>query len=168
MSRGPALHPIERSVLRALADIDHVQADLLVTGTGLSIDQTRRGIEWLKFKNLISIYESSTPKVYLASEGVKAAKSGLPERRLVNAVKEGKNTIEKVLASGALKNEEVNAAIAGARRNQWIRLVEGKMAATALAENRSPEEIFLANLKGGEDVAKLNDKEKKGFESLKK
>lgn len=168
MSSAPALHPIERSILKALSDKDHIQAELLTIGTGLSIDQIRRGIEWLKFKNLISINESSTTKLYLASEGAIAAKSGLPERRLVNAVKEGKNTIEQVLASGAVKNEEVNAAIAGARRNGWIQLVEGKMVVTPVAEKQSSEELFLANLKDGVDVVKLAAEEKKGFESLKK
>ena len=168
MSSAPAIHPIERSILKALSDKDHVQTELLTIGTGLSMDQIRRGIEWLKFKNLVSIDESSTTKLYLASEGAIAAKSGLPERRLVNAVKEGKNTIEQVLASGALKNEEVNAAIAGARRNGWIQLVEGKMVVTPLEEKQSSEELFLANLKDGVDVVKLAAEEKKGFESLKK
>jgi phenylalanyl-tRNA synthetase alpha chain len=168
MSSAPALHPIERSILKALANNDHAQAEQLTIGTGLSIDQVRRGIEWLKFKNLISITESSTSKVYLASEGVAAAMNGLPERRLVNAVKGGMSTIEQVLAGGALKNDEVNAAIAGARRNQWIQLVEGRMVVTALAEKQSPEETFLASVKGDEEVAKLNDEEKKSLESLKK
>src|SRR6266511_4542648 len=149
MSGAPAFHPIERSILKALSNNEYVQVDSLVASTDLSIDQIRRGVEWLKFKNLISINESSTQRVYLASEGIAAAKNGLPERRLVNAVKEGKVTIAEVLGSGSIKNEEVNAAIAGARRNQWIRLVEGKMAPTALTEKQSPEERFLANLKSG-------------------
>lgn len=167
MSSAPALHPIERSILKALANNDS-RADSLAAITGLSIDQVRRGIEWLKFKNLISIDESSTSKVYLASEGVAAAAAGLPERRLVNAVKEGKAAIGEVLATGAIKNEEVNAAIAGARRNQWIQLVEGKMTATALAEKQSAEETFLANLKGGTEVARMTEGEKKILEQLKK
>lgn len=168
MSSAPALHPIERSILRALANSDSRAVDSLVVSTGLSIDQVRRGIEWLKFKNLISVDESSTPKVHLASEGMAAAATGLPERRLVNAVKQGKTTIGEVLASGAIKNEEVNAAIAGARRNQWIQLVEGKMTATAMAEKQSAEENFLANLKGGTEIAKMTEDEKKILEQLKK
>lgn len=134
----------------------------------MSIDQVRRGIEWLKFKNLISIKESSTSKVYLASEGIAAAANGLPERRLVNAVKEGKTTIQEILAGGAIKDEEVNAAIAGARRNQWIQLVEGKMSATALADKQSAEETFLANLKDWTEVSKMTEGERKIFDQLKK
>src|SRR5215212_5793203 len=157
MSRGPAFHPIEQSILRSLSDNDHVRVDSLVASTGLSIDQIRRGVEWLKFKNLISIKESSTQRVFLASGGITAAKNGLPERRLVISLKEDKVTIAEVTASGAITNEEINAAIAGARRNQWIQLVEGKMAPTPFTAKQSPEEGFLKKMRGGEEIAKLTE-----------
>jgi phenylalanyl-tRNA synthetase alpha chain len=176
MSSTPptAFHPIERSILNSLSNNEHVEAHSLAASTGLSIDQIRRGIEWLKFKNLISIEESSTQRVFAASGGMEAAKKGLPERRLVNSLKEGNITISEVLASGAIKNEEINAAIAGARRNQWIQLVEGKMVPTSLAVNKSPEETFIENLKraggegGGLQISKLTEEEKRVLELLKK
>jgi phenylalanyl-tRNA synthetase alpha chain len=169
MSAGsPALHPIEKAILKALSNNDLQPVERLAGLTGLEMDQVRRGIEWLKFKNFILVNESSNYRVHLASEGEAVTAKGLPERRLVNAVREGKSTVGDVLANGAIKNEEVNAAIAGARRNQWIQLVEGKMVATAQAENQSPEEILLANLKGGTDPAKLSDEEKRVLEQLKK
>ncbi|HEY6756037.1 MAG TPA: phenylalanine--tRNA ligase subunit alpha [Nitrososphaera sp.] len=168
MSRGPAFHPIEQSILRSLSDNDYVRVDSLVASTGLSIDQIRRGVEWLKFKNLISIKESSTQRVILASGGLIAAKNGLPERRLVNSLKEGKETIAEVLASDAIKNEEINAAIAGARRNQWVQLVEGKMTPTPFTAKQSPEERFLENLKEGEEIAKLTEEEKRVLEQLRR
>ena len=168
MSRGPAFHPIEQSILRSLSDNDYVRVDSLVASTGLSIDQIRRGVEWLKFKNLVSIKESSTQRVILASEGLIAAKNGLPERRLVNSLKEGKQTIAEVLASDAIKNDEINAAIAGARRNQWVQLVEGKMTPTQFTAKQSPEERFLENLKEGEEIAKLTEEEKRVLEQLRR
>lgn len=167
MSNAPALHPIERSILRALANNDS-RAESLATTTGLSIDQVRRGIEWLKFKNLISISESSHSTVRLAPGGTVAATGGLPERRLANAVKEGKSTIGEVLASGAIKNDEINAAIAGARRNQWVQLVEGRMQATAFAEKQSPEEALLGKLGSAVDAAQLTEEERRTLEQLKK
>src|ERR687892_366840 len=170
-----AFHPIELSILNSLSNNDHVGAHSLAASTGLSIDQIRRGIEWLKFKNLISIEESSTQRVFAASEGMAALQKGLPERRLVNSLKEGKITISEVLASGAIKNEEINAAIAGARRNQWIQLVEGKMVPTPLAAKKSPEETFIENLLkreeggGGLQISKLTEEEeKRALELLRK
>src|ERR671913_396840 len=168
MSSAPTFHPIERSILNSLSNNDHVRAESLVASTGLSIDQIRRGIEWLKFKNLISIKESSTQRVFVASEGMAAAKNGLPERRLVNSLEEGKHTIPEVLASGAIKNEEINAAIAGARRNHWIQLVEGRMIATPYTTMQSPEERVIEKLKGGVEISKLAEDEKHVLEQLKK
>ena len=170
MSSAPeAFHPIERTILTSLSKNVHVGAHSLAASTGLSIDQIRRGIEWLKFKNLISIEESSTQRVFAAPEGIAASQKGLPERRLVNSLKEGKVTISEVLASGAIKNEEINAAIAGARRNQWIQLVEGKMVPTPLTAKKSPEEMFIENLKGGGiEISKLTEEEKRVLEQLKK
>ena len=168
MTTTQAFHSIERSILNSLSNQDNVRADSLVTSTDLSMDQIRRGIEWLKFKNLISVEQISTPRVLVTSQGMEEAKKGLPERRLVNSLKQGNATIAQVLASGAIKNEEINAAIAGARRNQWIQLIEGKMIPTPLANEQSPEETFIANIGGGREIAKLTKTEKDVLEQLKK
>ncbi len=169
MNNVSTLHPIERSILRVLANNDAISIEILAKMTNLEVDQVRRGVEWLKFKKLISINESSNSRVFLSLEGSTTRISGLPERRLVNAVREGKNTIREILAWGAIRNEETNAAIAGAKRNQWIQFEEGKMIATALAENKSQEEVFLDKLdSNGIDITKLNDEEKKVFEQLKR
>ena len=166
---APALHPIERAILKALVNRESIAADLIATSTGLAMDQVRRGIEWLKFKNFISVIESSGSNVYLTAEGALAKTDGLPERRLVNAVKEGKNTTGEILANNILKGEELNAAIANARRNQWIQFAEGgKMAATVLSEEKSLEEIFLSGMQDGLDAKDLSEEQKKGLESLKR
>ena len=168
MSDASTLHPIERALLKALAGGQSIRDDLLASVTGLAIDQVRRGIEWLKFKNLITISESARSKIHLTSEGTSASQSGLPERKLVNAIKEGKDTVAAVVSNGVLKNDEVNAAIAGAKRNQWIQFIEGgRIAVTNLADNPSAEEVFLKNFNPDSDSA-LPDKEKRGLELLKK
>jgi phenylalanyl-tRNA synthetase alpha chain len=168
MSSAPALHPIERSILKILDKHDLQTPANLSERTGLDIDQVRRGIEWLKFKNLISIEESSRSTIQLASEGKAAAVNGLPERRLANAVKQGKSTIGEIVASGTIKNDEINAAIAGARRNQWIQLAEGKMQATALTGKQSSEEALLARLGSAADISQLSEDERRTLEQLKK
>jgi phenylalanyl-tRNA synthetase alpha chain len=73
-----------------------------------------------------------------------------------------------VLAAGAIKNEEINAAIAGARRNQWIQLEEGTMLATAHAQKQSPEEALLAKIAGTIDSAQLTSEERRTLEQMKK
>jgi phenylalanyl-tRNA synthetase alpha chain len=168
MTSVHALHPIERSILNSLSSSNHIPVGSLVANTGLPVDQIRRGTEWLKFKGLIFIEQISTQRVFITSEGIEAAKNGLPERRLVNSLKEGYVTLAQVLASGAIKNEEINAAIAGARRNQWIQLIDGKMIPTPFAATQSPEEIFLENMREAIEVSKLTEEEKRALEQLKK
>jgi phenylalanyl-tRNA synthetase alpha chain len=168
MTSVHTLHPIERSILKSLSGSDHIPVRSLAANTGLPIDQVRRGIEWLKFKRLIVIEQISTQRVFMTSEGVEASKNGLPERRLVNSLKEGNVTLGQVLASGAIKNEEINAAIAGARRNQWIQLIDGKIISTPFAATQSPEEIFLENMREGVDVSKLTEEQKRALEQLRK
>lgn len=167
-SDATALHPIERAILKALAQGEQDSVERLAKDTGLSTDQVRRGIEWLKFKGLIAIDESSTFAVSLDAEGRGAAQFGLPERRFVRAVREGKDTIAKVLASGMLRDEEVNAAVAGARRNQWIQFGEaGTISANQAPQ--SPEEFALAKLDNGSiDESQLTGQEKQGLALLKK
>jgi phenylalanyl-tRNA synthetase alpha chain len=167
-SDAAALHPIERAILKALAQGDSDSIEGLSGTAGLSADQARRGVEWLKFKGLITVSESSTFAVSLDAEGRGAAQFGLPERRLVRAVKEGKDTMAKVLASGALRGGEVNAAVAGARRNQWIQFGEGG-AIAAMYAPQSPEEVALARLvRGNVDESQLSAQEKEGLALLKK
>ncbi len=168
MTSTQALHPIERAILKTLSDNDNVLVESLVTSTGLSIDQIRRGIEWLKFKGLIEVKQISTQRVFITPEGIEAAKNGLPERRLVNSLKGGNVTLAQVLASGAIKNEEINAAIAAARRNQWVQLMEGKIVPTPFAAKLSAEEIFLQNIRNGIEVSKLTEEEKRTLEQIKK
>lgn len=167
-SDAAALHPIERAILKTLSQGEQASIEALAGASGLSADQARRGVEWLKFKGLIAVAESSTFAISLDAEGRGAAQFGLPERRLVRAVKEGRDTMAKVLASGALKGDEVNAAVAGARRNQWIQFGQGGTISSAQAP-QSPEELALARLaRGSADESQLSDQEKAGLALLKK
>ncbi|MDQ3836256.1 MAG: phenylalanine--tRNA ligase subunit alpha [Thermoproteota archaeon] len=168
MTTAEAFHPIERSILYALSHNDNASIDSLVANTGLSIDQIRRGIEWLKFKNLISVEQISRQRVLVAPSGLHATKNGLPERRLVNSLKKGKVNITEVLAAGEIKNEEINAAIAGARRNHWVELVQGKMIPTPFADNQSPEERFLKKIIPGVEISELAQEDRDVLEGIRK
>jgi phenylalanyl-tRNA synthetase alpha chain len=170
-----ALHPIEKSILKALANNEHIWADLLTIGTGLSIDQVRRGIEWLKFKNLISMTEKSEPEIVLLANGQKAKDKRLPERRLAAAVEQNSKTINDILASGELDKDEINAAIKAAKDNNWITIEGGKVKRIAeiheLVRN-SHEERFINKFKiSGKNSmpeSEFDEEERKGFELLSK
>ena len=97
----PSLHPIERKILLLLSSRPTQSAEINTITKELSmpIDQVRRGIEWLKFKNLVKIVtETSTYLSTLLKEGTSEAK--LPERKIVELFsKIGGDSIDiKVLA----------------------------------------------------------------------
>ena len=62
-------HEIEKKIIRLLNDNPKLSPEKIGISTGLTPDQVRRGIEWLKLKNLANIEESilkvekSIPKV---------------------------------------------------------------------------------------------------------
>jgi phenylalanyl-tRNA synthetase alpha chain len=171
------LHPIEKSLLERLAISDRISVEKLVEMSDLSIDQVRRGIEWLKFKKLVSSADRSFTVISLGVIGFKAAKEGLPERRLVNTIEKGNKTMASVLKSGILRSDELNAAIAVAKRNHWIEFAQMQnedkiFIVTAAAHYLSSEEKLLQKLvkldNNSIEVSELTHEEKQAFDLLKR
>ena len=162
------LHPIEHKIIRKLRDSTGLTYDELVSGTQLTIDQVRRGLEWLKYKNLIEIKESEIFFVSLGKNGKDALERGLPERRLVNYLAQQKVcTFEE--ARTVLPESELNAAIANARKNEWVEIKRGDGSNTiSLMDqiNISTEEVLLSILKSKIRLDEIKDKAT--LESLKK
>ncbi|MCA2003760.1 MAG: phenylalanine--tRNA ligase subunit alpha, partial [Candidatus Nitrosotenuis sp.] len=78
------LHPIEKTIIKLLKTVPSLTEQEIAEKSSLSADQTRRGIEWLKLKNLANVVESEELFVSLGKNGVVARQEGLPERKLVN------------------------------------------------------------------------------------
>nr|AFK25008.1 phenylalanyl-tRNA synthetase, alpha subunit [uncultured archaeon] len=111
------LHPIEKSIIKLLKSAQSLTEEQIAEKTNLSIDQTRRGIEWLKLKNLAIVTESEKSFVKLGKNGLAAKQDGFPERKLVNLIANQPmqfSELEKKLAG------EINIAIANAKKNDWI------------------------------------------------
>ena len=64
------LHPIEQKLLKTLLAKQNLSPEELHEISKLSIDQVRRGIEWLKFKNLVSVVDTEKNFVTLGKRGV--------------------------------------------------------------------------------------------------
>ncbi len=121
------LHPIEQKILRSLLKKQNLTPEELSQKTELSIDQVRRGIEWLRFKELIKVNESEKQFVSLGNRGIEASEKGLPERQLVNYLSSLFGfSCEMGEAKNQLKNE-FNAAIANAKKNGWIEIHENRI-----------------------------------------
>lgn len=141
------LHPIEYQILKALLEKQNLTPDELSEKTKLSIDQVRRGIEWLKFKELIRVNESQKNSVVLGKRGSETLEKGLPERRLVNFLKSAVGySCEINQAKDNLKND-FNPAIANAKKNHWIEIYENRILLKGYHDSTPEEKIikFIAS-----------------------
>lgn len=162
------LHPIEHKIIKTLKQTPNITHDELAKNAQLAIDQVRRGLEWLKYKNLIEIHESETFFASLGKNGKESLEKGLPERKLVNYLaKHRVCTFEG--ARTALLESEFNAAISNARQNGWIEITKSQNTnIISLRDNitKSPEEELLSILVNKTPVSEI--KNKYALESLKK
>jgi len=77
------LHPIEKQIIKSLKETKSSTPEKLAESTKLSIDQVRRGMEWLKLKGLADVKESDEFFYKLGKNGLDALENGLPERQCI-------------------------------------------------------------------------------------
>jgi len=114
------LHDIEKQIIKLLQSTPNLTEEQLAQETKLSMDQIRRGVEWLRQKNLADVSETINISYSLGKNGSDALKNGLPERRLVTLVQDGPKTFDEIRSS--LQGLDFNAAIAHAKKNDWINI----------------------------------------------
>ncbi|MDG6922784.1 MAG: phenylalanine--tRNA ligase subunit alpha [Nitrososphaerota archaeon] len=146
MTESSPLHPIEKTILGSLrvSTDSRIGLDELVSTSNLSIDQVRRGVEWLKAKDLIQTDQKEVTTYSLGPEGQTVLKVGLPERKLVNLIKSLSNT--EVNSVAKTMGEEFAVALGKSKNNGWVRIESGALFSTPSAEGKEPEEIILQKL----------------------
>ena len=176
------LHPIEKSLLKTLASNQPMSIKNLSHVTGLNIDQVRRGTEWLKYKNLISIRDKSTVKISVGTQGLNAIKDQFPERRLVESVKQGLNTMGKLFNAGVFSdnNERTVAFRYAVHINKWLAQKppsapggEATLVVLPSSDESSTEELLLkkihkATLISEDQLSNMSQEELNALDSLKR
>jgi len=157
------LHEIEKKIILLLKENENLSPEKIETSSGLSPDQVRRGIEWLRLKNLATVEESKDIFLILGKNGLEANSKGLPERQLVNLLKEKPRKLDEL-------KEELNflfgPAMGIARKNNWIETVND-----TVSLKNSPTEILEEKIisKIGKNRISINEiEDKKTLELLKK
>ncbi|MEM3385812.1 MAG: phenylalanine--tRNA ligase subunit alpha [Nitrososphaeria archaeon] len=128
MGMNSVLHPIEAEIIGTLKKKNNLTINEITSETKLSLDQVRRGIEWLKKKELIELEEKKYIFVELDTLGIKSINEGLPERRILNllAEKGGKEEIGKVKKELGMEEKEFSAAIGFAIKSGCIEVTKEK------------------------------------------
>ena len=117
MLLSQVFHDIEKKIILSLRENPKQSPETLEKSTHLSPDQVRRGIEWLKLKDLANVNESKSSIISLGKNGIESFQKGLPERRLLDLLKNGPRKLfdlQKELGS------VFGTSIGLARKNNWI------------------------------------------------
>ncbi|MDC0193418.1 phenylalanine--tRNA ligase subunit alpha [Candidatus Nitrosopelagicus sp.] len=139
------LHDIEKKIIDSLQKKSDQTPEQLSESTELSIDQIRRGIEWLRLKEFAKVNESSKVTISLGKNGVDSFKNGLPERKLMDLIKDGSKSFEQVRET--LSGAGFNAAIANAKKNGWVKIEKTDSGSTISTKEKpaeTPEEKLIS------------------------
>lgn len=110
-------HEIEKKIIASLRDNPKQSPESLEKSTQLSPDQIRRGIEWLKLKNLAIVTESKSSILSLGKNGLESFAKGLPERRLLDLLNAGPRKLPDLQKElGFVFGPSMGLA----RKNNWI------------------------------------------------
>ena len=110
-------HDIEKKIINSLKENPIQTPETLENSTQLSPDQIRRGIEWLKLKDLAIVDESKSSVLRLGKNGLDSFEKGLPERRLLNLIKSGPKKLYEIQKELGFV---FGPAIGLCRKNNWI------------------------------------------------
>lgn len=161
------LHPIEKTMIKILKEMPNLTPEEIAERSSLSIDQIRRGIEWLRLKNLAVVIESEKSFVSLGKNGISSIAEGLPERKLVNLIQNQPMSFDE-LRKKLL--DDISIAIANAKKNDWITIQKNESSSVVSLkgkpEQTSEEKIIVAIGKNKVPVDRIRDTS--ALESLKK
>ena len=148
-------HEIEKKIINILQPNQILTIAEIKDKTGLESDQVRRGVEWLKLKNLAEVKEEIKTFFHFEDKGDESLQKGLPERRLVLEIKKGNFSFDKLKP---VLGYDFNAAIAFAKKNNWIEIIkENNNTLLKLKDNisESLEEQFLENCRNLQENEKI-------------
>ena len=110
-------HDIEKKIITSLKENPIQTPETLEKSTQLLPDQIRRGIEWLKLKNFAIVDESKSSTLSLGKNGLDSFEKGLPERRLLNLIKNGPRKLSDLQKELGFI---FGPAMGLCRKNNWI------------------------------------------------
>ncbi len=160
-----SLDASERLVLGALKQSSELKD--IINSTKLSEVEVIRALQWLSNKGLVGLEKSETRFVELGENGTRYQREGLPERIMLNCLKDGPVSADEI----PLSQEEIQVSI-GVLKGQAAIIIKGtKPLSFELTENgrnllnkRTLQEQFLNTLPRGEDS--LGPEEKFSFQNL--
>ena len=164
------LHLLERKLLQVMSGRNETELEDLVSDSGLTLDQIRRSVEWLKEKNLIEVKVNEIKLITLGREGENAKQKGLPEKRLVDKLKTGEDIeLSELPEKIDLNQDELSAALGYARSEKWIKIFKKDNRVMIRKEGNSTAsrvEELLNKISGPTELSNFASEEQEILRSL--
>lgn len=154
-------HDIEKKIIRVLKEKPKISPEKLEEETGLSTDQIRRGIEWLKLKSLLDVSETKKTLIKLGKNGLESKINGLPERQLLDLLKNGPKQLQDLQKE---MKSVFGPAMGITRKNNWIKSDGDK-----ILLNNPPSELpgeKIINQIGESKISREEISNKSDYDSL--
>ncbi len=163
------LHPLERRALPFLSSSRTLSE--LAKKSGLQEVEAMRALQWLENKDVLKIKSSERELIVLGENGKIYSKKGLPERRMLNEIKNSPILIGKLIEK--IGKEEFEIAVGILKQKAAISIIDGKISITdsgkKLLQKEMLEENFLNKLnEGAMEIGSLGPEEKFAFDNLMK
>ena len=168
------LHIYEKKLLNELEKDENVTPEEVAENTGMDIKSVMSAAGSLASKNIIDMKKDVIESFQLTKDGKSFADKGLPERRVLNVLKEKKDLpMKDFINEAGLQKFEVNIAMGWLSRKHWAKIdkgiisitEEGKNAANAIGADEK-----LLNLFSDKNIITQNDLSndlKEGLKELK-
>ncbi len=154
----------EKKVILALKKLKKASIKDLSKETGLKEDSVNRAVYYLITKGLVKVEKKIDKIISLGEEGKKYVKIGLPEKRAVDYIKAGVNTIKELKEK---LGKEFNIAIAWLKKKGFADIRNGKIELKDYRE--TPDEKLLRILKDKSlKESELSDELKEAVKLLKR
>jgi phenylalanyl-tRNA synthetase alpha chain len=168
------LREAERKTLTAIEKLGgKTSVERVINETALSDAAIMRAVLVLHEKKLVHMQEERQTVIGLNGEGKIHAKKGLPERRMLDALKQigGKASVERIAAKADLEKGFIPIALGWIQRKKWAALDSKANTLRTLgkAEPENDEKLLeLLSEKGKVTVGDLNKEFEEAVQVLKK
>jgi phenylalanyl-tRNA synthetase alpha chain len=160
--RGNAMIELREHEHKTLSALDRLggkaTVDQLTAEAGLSSAAVMRAVLALEEKKLLTAQEVKQSMARLTEEGRTYAKSGLPERRVIDTLKKlnGKGPLGEVVGKAGLEQQLVPIALGWIQRKKWAKL-DSKTKILELQETSEGNDEKLLKFLGREQAASVGE-----------
>ncbi len=160
------LHIYEKKLLKELSKDTDLTPEEIAENEDMPLKAVTSAAGMLSSKDIITVDKTSTDNISLSEEGNEYAIKGLPEHRIIKALKEfyqeGKDeaSLDEIMERADVTKQQMNFSIGVLMRHRWAKMDKGKLSLTDEGKNLDlenlPELRFLKYIHDKKQITEEN------------